>query len=143
MIKLPRYTFYATPKKIKVKASKIKPNFAYIVEDWLKDLDPTTTMSEWTTGGRTSCFYFLAPQLDLYVEILDKIKGYYGWSEDNHVCKIDIYSNNEDFVKKMVKRFNDQWDDGIVSHLNLKKLEKKFKVKGEDIVNAWKSWGAT
>jgi hypothetical protein len=56
------------------------------------------------------------------------------------VNKIDIYTNNQDYVKAIVKGINDIWDDGILSHLNIKKIEKKFKVKGEDIINAWNSF---
>ncbi len=136
---LPRYTFYGRPKKIKAKFSKIKPDFAYIVESWMKNLDPTTNMSE-SMGARSSNYYYLAPQLQIYIEIADKLSGYFAYSEENHACKIDIYANNTDYVKAIVKSFNDQWDDGIVSHLNLKKLEKKYKVRGEDIVNAWNSF---
>jgi len=82
----------------------------------------------------------LAPQINVYVEILDKISGYFAYSEDNHVNKIDIYTNNQDYVKAIVKGINDIWDNGILSHLNIKKIEKKFKVKGEDIINAWNSF---
>ena len=84
----PQYTFYGRPRKIKANFSKIKPDFAYILEDWMISLDPSTTTSE----------------------------------------------------SVIIKSFNAQWDDGIVPHLNLKKLEKKYKVKGEDIVNAWNSF---
>ena len=135
----PQYTFYGQPKKMKVKFSKIKPDFAYIVEDWMKSVDPSTTTSE-SAHARSSDYYYLAPQINLYVEVNDKLSGFFAYSEDNHVCKIDIYTNNEDHVRTIIRSFNAQWDDGIVPHLNLKKLEKKYKVKGEDIVNAWNSF---
>ena len=135
----PQYTFYGRPRKIKAKFSKIKPDFAYIVEDWMMSVDPSTTTSE-SGKARSSSYYYLAPQLNLYVEIVDKLSGYFAYSEENHACKIDIYANNEDHVRIIIKSFNAQWDDGIVPHLNLKKLEKKYKVKGEDIVNAWNSF---
>ncbi|GAH82154.1 unnamed protein product [marine sediment metagenome] len=140
LIDLPRYTFYAQPKKIKVMFSKFKPDSAYLVENWMKNLDSTTTISEFMMGGRSSGYYYLAPQINVYVEIVDKISGYFAYSEDNHVNKIDIYTNNEDYVKAIVKSINDIWDDGILAHLNIKKIEKKFKVKGEDIINAWNSF---
>ena len=140
LIDLPRYTFYARPKTNKAKFSKFKPDMAYLTEDWMKNLDPTTAMSESMLGGRSSGYYYLAPQLNVYVEIVDKISGYFAYSEDNHVNKIDIYTNNQDYVKAIVKIINDLWIDGILSHLNTKKIEKKFKVKGEDIINAWNSF---
>ena len=139
-IDLPRYTFYAQPKKFKVMFSKFKPDIAYIVEDWMKNLDSTTIASESALGARSSGYYYLAPQIKVYVEILDQISGYFAHTEDNHVNKIDIYTDNQDYVKAIVKDINDIWDDGILSHLNIKKIEKKFKVKGEDIINAWNSF---
>jgi len=139
-IDLPRYTFYAQPKKSKVMFSKFKPDIAYLVEDWMKNLDSTTTSSESALGARSSGYYYLAPQINVYVEIVDKISGYFAYSEDNHVNKIDIYTNNQDYIKAIVKGINDTWDGGILSHLNIKKIEKKFKVKGEDIIAAWNSF---
>ena len=139
-IDLPRYTFYAQPKKSKVMFSKFKPDIAYIVEDWMKNLDSTTIASESALGARSSGYYYLAPQINVYIEIVDQISGYFAYNEENHVNKIDIYTDNQDYVKAIVKGINDIWDDGILSHLNIKKIEKKFKVKGEDIINAWNSF---
>ena len=137
---LPKYTFYARPKKSKVMFSKFKPDIAYLVEDWMNNLDSTTTASESALGARSSGYYYLAPQINVYVEIVDHISGYFAYSEDNHVNKIDIYTDNQEYVKEIVKGINDIWDDGILSNLNIKKIEKKFKVKGEEIINAWNSF---
>jgi hypothetical protein len=136
----PQYTFYAQPRKYHTKFSKSKPDIAYIVEDWIKQIDPSNVMSESSSGGRSSRYYCLAPQANVYVEILAKISGFYGWAEENHVVKIDIYTENQDHVKAIVKSINGIWEDGILNHLKLKKLESKFKVKGEDIINAWNSY---
>lgn len=140
MMNKPQYTFYAQPRKIKAKFSKIKPDIAYLVADWIKNIDSSATVSESTSGGRSARYFYLAPQANVYVEILDKISGYFAYSEDNHVNKIDIYTDNQDYVKAIVKGINGIWEDGIVNHLKLKKLESKFKVKGEDVINAWNSF---
>ena len=140
LIDMPKYTFYAQPRKNKPMYSKFKPDIANLVEEWMKNLDSTTAIKETMLGPRSSCYYYLAPQLNVYVEILDKISGYFAWSEANHVNKIDIYTNNQDYVKTIVKGINDIWDGGILSNLNIKKIEKKFKVKGEEIINAWNSF---
>jgi hypothetical protein len=135
----PKYTFYARPKKIKAKFSKIKPDIAYTIEDWMKGIDSSAAMSE-SAGGRSSKYFYLAPELKTYVEIADKLSGAFAYSEENHACKIDIYTENEDYVRAIVKGINDIWDDGIIPHLNIKKLESKYKVSGEDIINAWKAF---
>lgn len=139
LINQPQYTFYARPKKIKAKFSKIKPDIAYTIENWINGADASAAMSE-SVGARSSSYYFLAPELKTYVELVDKLSGAFAYSEGNHVCKIDIYTENEDYVRAIVKDINNIWEDGIIDHLNLKKLESKFKVKGEDIVNAWKAF---
>jgi len=140
MMSKPQYTFYYSPRKIKAKFSKVKPDVAYLIEDWIKNIDPSAIISESTSGGRSARFFNLAPQANVYVEILDKISGFVAYSTDNHVNKIDIYTDNQDYVRAIVKGINGIWEDGIVNHLKLKKLESKFKVKGEDIINAWNSF---
>ena len=135
----PVYTFYARPRKIKAKFSKIKPDIAYTIENWMNSADTSAVMSE-SMGGRSSKYFFLASELKTYVELVDRLSGAFAYSEENHACKIDIYTNNEDHVRAIVKGINELWDDGIVAHLNLKKLESKYKVRGEDIINAWKTF---
>jgi hypothetical protein len=136
----PKYTFYYSPRKVKAKFSKIKPDVAYLLEDWIKNIDPSAIISESATGGRSAKFFYLAPQANVYVEILDKISGYVAYSTGNHVNKIDIYTENQDYVKALVQNINKIWEDGTVNHLNLKKLSSKFKVKGDDILKAWNSF---
>ena len=135
----PQYTFYAQPRKIKAKFSKIKPDIAYIIENYLKEADPSAIINE-SSGGRSSKYFYLAPSLNTYVELINKLSGAFSYAEDNHVCKIDIYTNNEDHVRAIVKGINEIWDDGIINHLVLRKLESKYKVRGEDIINAWKAF---
>lgn len=140
MMSKPQYTFYYSPRKMKTKFSKMKPDVSYLIEDWIKEIDPSAITSEALTGGRSARFFYLAPQKNVYVEILDKISGYLAYSTDNHVNKIDIYTDNQEYVKAIVKGINNIWEDGIVNHLKLKKLQSKFKVRGEDIVKAWNSF---
>ncbi|MDX1798110.1 MAG: hypothetical protein R3255_05635 [Candidatus Lokiarchaeia archaeon] len=138
---LPRYTFYTQPRKVKAKFSRVKPDTAYIVEDWMTKIDPSTKMSE--SGGRTSQYHFLAPGLNLYVEVVSKMfakSRFTMYNADKQVSKFDIFTNNQDYVRTLVKGMNDIWEDGMVPHLNFEKLKKKFKVGKEDIINAWNSF---
>ena len=68
---LPKYTFYCQPKKVKSKASKIKPDIAYVVENWMTSIDPSTKMSE--SGGRTSEYFYLAPGINTYVVVTSRM----------------------------------------------------------------------
>ena len=80
--------------------------------------------------------FILAPQSGLYIEITSKITGFSAMSAENYVSQVDIYTENTDNVKTIVKILNDQWSDGMLNHIDLKKIEKKFKVNGNDVVNA-------
>lgn len=82
----------------------------------------------------------MSSQLGTYVELADKIAGAIAPNPGNHVTKIDIYTNNEEHVRTIVGNMNALWDDGIVPHLDLKKLEKKYKIGRDDIINAWNAF---
>ncbi|MFX1281920.1 MAG: hypothetical protein ACFFA3_21405, partial [Promethearchaeota archaeon] len=134
---LPKYTFYTQPRKVKAKASKVKPDIAYVVEEWMTKIDPSTKMSE--SGGRTSDYFYLAPGMNTYVEVKSRMfakSRFTMYNADKQVTKFDIYSNDEDHVRALAKDINAIWDDGMIPHLNFEKLEKKFKVGKEDIMSS-------
>ncbi len=138
---LPKYTFYTQPRKVKAKASKVKPDIAYVVENWMTSIDPSTKTDE--SGGRTSDYYYLAPGINIYVEVESKMfakSRFTMYNADKQVTKFDIYTNNEDYVRTLAKGINEIWDDGMIPHLNFEKLEKKFKVGKEDIVSPWNTF---
>lgn len=138
---LPKYTFYTQPRKVKAKASKVKPDIAYVVEEWMTKIDPSTKMSE--SGGRTSDYFYLAPGMNTYVEVKSRMfakSRFTMYNADKQVTKFDIYSNDEDHVRALAKDINAIWDDGMIPHLNFEKLEKKFKVGKEDIMSSWNTY---
>jgi len=151
---LPKFTFYGRPKKLKMKFSKIEPDIAYTVENCMKNVDPSFEMEESSKlsnirsnfsyniglGKVGNSYYYIAPQKSVYVEIYNQLAGFAGWVPDNYVCQIDIYTNDEDHVRAITKDINALWDDGIIPHLDFKKLEKKYKVKREDVINAWNAF---
>ena len=139
LTKLPKSTFFGRPKKIKMKFSKYKPDTAYVIENWMTSVDPSLAMKE-SAGARSSRFYYMSTQLGVYVEVYNKMAGMAAFNPDNYVSQIDIYTNNEDHVRAIVKGFNSLWDDGIVANIDYKKIEKKFKVKEEDVINQWNAF---
>ena len=135
----PKYTFFMRPRKMKMKFSKYKPDVVYIIEQFIMGLDPETRNGE-SGGGRNNTFYYLSPKINFYAEIADKMAAMVIHNPDNHVLKIDLYTNNQDYVKAIVQSINSIWEDGIVNHLNLKKLANKYKVNPDDIVKAWQAF---
>ena len=136
---LPKFTFYGRPKKLTLKFSKYKPDIAYTVENCMKNVDPSFDMGE-SSKPRSNKFYYMAPQKSVYVEIYNQLAGFAAFNPDNYVCQIDIYTNDEDHVRAITKDVNALWDDGIIPHLDFKKLEKKYKVNREEIINAWNAF---
>jgi hypothetical protein len=139
----PKYTFFGQRKggalfKTDTKGHIFKhnvPRFIIRMVDWLESIDSSTQGSE-SGGARNITFYILSPQVGIYLEVNDSIAGALD-IPGNHVYKMDIYTQSEVLVKQIVKDINDQWEEGILAHLDLKKIEKKFKVSPDDVTNAW------
>jgi hypothetical protein len=140
---LQKYTFFGQRKGGTVLKTETKkhtfrhnmPNFIIKIISWLESIDPSTQETD-AGGGRNVSFYILSPQGKVYIEVDDKIAGALDIPK-NHVYKMDIYAQNEDSVRQIVKMVNDQWKEGIIAHLDLNKIEKKFKISSEDIKNSW------
>jgi len=141
LMNLPKYTFYCQPKKVKAQFSKVKPDIAYAVENWITSIDPSTKMGD--TSGRTTEYFYLAPGVNTFAEVTSRMfakSRFTMYNADKQVVKFDIYTNNEDHVRTIVKDINAIWDDGMIPHLNFEKLAKKFKVGKDDIINAWNAF---
>ena len=138
-----KYTFFGQRKGGAVLKTETKkhtfrhnvPNFIIKIIAWLESIDPSTQESD-AGGGRNVTFYILSPQAGVYIEVDDRIAGALDIPK-NHVYKMDIYGQNEDSVRQIVKLVNEQWKEGIIAHLDLEKIEKKFKISSEDIINSW------
>jgi hypothetical protein len=135
MMNLPKYTFYCQPAGIKRKFSTTTPRFIYVINDWVLSFDQSCQRDD-TGSARTVWSFILASQAGAYIEVTSKIAGYSAMSADNYVSQVDVYTENMDIVKGVVKILNDQWPDGMFNHINLKKIEKKFNVNGDDVANA-------
>ncbi|NVM52257.1 MAG: hypothetical protein HWN66_01050 [Candidatus Helarchaeota archaeon] len=88
-------------------------------------------------GARTKKYFYLAPESNLYVEVIDNVQGFLIDLASNHVIQINIYSDNEEYKKAIANVINDTYKDGILAHIKWKKIEKKYKVKQEDCIATW------
>jgi len=141
LMNLPKYTVYCQPKKVKAQFSKVKPDIAYVVEDWITNIDPSTKIGN--TSGRTVEYQYLAPGINTYVEVTSRLfakSRFTMYNADKQVVKVDIYTNNEDHARAIAKDINAIWDDGMAPHLNFEKLQKKFKVGKEDAMSTWNAF---
>ena len=116
------------------------PKLIIRITTWLLSIDTSTEQSEQGTGsGRKITFYVLSPQAGIFIELYDQIAGMIDIPA-NHIYKMDIYTQNVDLVRQIVKLVNEQWEDGIIAQLDFGKIEKKFKVSAEEVTNGWKQF---
>ncbi|MFX1388744.1 MAG: hypothetical protein ACFE9Z_01620 [Promethearchaeota archaeon] len=140
---LQKYTFFGQRKGAAILKTETKkhtfrhnvPNFLIKIIKWLNSSDPSTQESD-AGGGRNVMFYLISPQTGVYIEVDDRIAGALDIPK-NHVYKMDIYGKNKDTIREIVKMVNDQWKDGILNHLDLKKIQKKFNISSEDLISSW------
>lgn len=116
------------------------PKLIIRIANWLINIDTSTEQSELGSGsGRKITFYVLSPQAGIFIEVDDQIAGMIDIPE-NHVYKMDIYTQNGDLVKQVVKIVNEQWEDGIIANLDFGKIGKKFKVSAEEVTKGWNQY---
>ncbi len=139
LMQAPKYTFYGRPAGLKQQFNRVKPKFVREILKWLKQNDPAM-MENTSGGGRNNTYYLLSPQLGVYIEVLDRMAGALVPNPGNHVNEMNIYTNNADLVKQIIQIWNSRWEDGILPHLDMKKITKKYKVNENDVINAWKQF---
>ncbi|MHA1265238.1 MAG: hypothetical protein ACTSRS_08410 [Candidatus Helarchaeota archaeon] len=132
---------YARARKFRTTFSKYVPDCADAIRDYLT-LQDSTLLQGKSGGGRNSTYYYLAPQIHVYVELLDKTSGFAVVNPSNHAIQINIWTDNEDYVRGIANAVNSCWADadGILAHMDWKKIEKKYKVNRDDCIAEWKKW---
>jgi hypothetical protein len=140
LTKLPIYRFYGRARGLKMKFSKTKPKFVNHITEFLRGIDPSTVDSEGAKNMRSLYYQILSPEAGTFVEVFDNVVGFNANMPKNRVFQMDIYTQNQNIVKDIVRIVNNRFEDGILNHLDFKKIEKKYKVKKDDVINAWNSF---
>jgi hypothetical protein len=127
---------YARARHIRMTFTKYIPDTTDAIRDYVNLLDSTFKQDR-SGGGRNNSFYYLSTVANIYVEVFDKAAGFAVTNPDNHAMQINIYSNNDEHVRGMAKAVNGIFEDGMLAHLDWKKIEGKFKIKSEDCIKVW------
>lgn len=131
LTELPKVVLYARPRKIRQTASKIVPRCNRVIKEYIKQLDPSLI-----EGRSRSTYYCIAPQINLYVEIYDKVFTMI-YNPGEHCLKVSIFSDNSGYIREVAKILNQQWEDGILAHMDWPKIEKVYNVNREDCITIW------
>ncbi len=136
LTKLHKTILYARPKKIRMTFNRTVSDVEGRIRDYAKLLD-TSFSQDRSGGGRSSVSYYIAPKANLYVEVVNKVKGFGAVNPGNRVLQISIFTDRDEHVRKIADIINQIWDDGVLAHINWEKIEKTYKVKKEDCITAW------
>lgn len=126
LTKLRRTILYARPRKTRMIFSKRVPDTADAIRDYINLLDPSFVQGS-SGGGRNNTFYYLAPQANLYVEVADTAAGFVVHNPKNHAIQISIFSDNDEHIRGIANAVNQRFADGILAHMDWKKIEKKIQ----------------
>jgi hypothetical protein len=141
-IKARHITLYARPRKLRMTFSKSVPDVVDAIRDYIALQDSTLTIDK-SGGGRNISFYILAPKAQIYVEALIDMKGAIvvkAVNTSNMAIQINIYSNNDEYIRGIANAVNILYEDGMLAHLEFNKFEEKFLVKQEDLIAEWEKW---
>jgi hypothetical protein len=132
---------YARARKFRSTFSKYVPDCADAIRDYLA-LQDQTLLQEKSGGGRNSTYYYLASQINTYIELIDKAAGFAVVNPSNHAIQINIFTENQEYIRGIANAVNSIWSDvdGILAHMDWKKIEKKFKVSRDDCIAEWNKW---
>ena len=136
-LKKQRHTIlYACPRRTRTTYSRAVPDVADAIRDYVTLLDPT--MLQDRSGGIHNDYYYLAASFNLYVEVI----GTAAFNLANRIQQINIYTENEEYIRGVANAVNSLWDDagGLLAHMVWKTVEKKFKVSQEACIAEWKKW---
>ena len=117
LTKLRKTSLYAQAKNTRMMAVAHAPDAADAIRNYLKPLDPSF-VNEGSGGGRNHTYYYLAPQLELYVEVIDKVSGFPVPKPAGHSMQINIFCENDEYIRAIANVVNNIWEDGILDHIN-------------------------
>lgn len=142
VLKLRETVLYARARKIRVKQEFFTvyiPDVMDAIHDYMIWHDPSLIQDR--SGIKNVTYYYLAPQVKLYVEISDKPSFWTVNNPANHALQIRIFSETEEYIRGIASAVNALWDDkdGILVHMDWDWIEKQYLVKREDCIAVWKS----
>lgn len=134
----PLIILYARPRRLRVTFTTFVGDTADTIHDYLKRIDPSTLVDR-SGSGRNNTYYYLAPRIRVYVEVIRKTAGMNANDPGNMVTKINIFSKFRAHTINIASRLDDIFPDGMLAHLDWNKIEKKFQVSRAEGVTTWHS----
>jgi hypothetical protein len=140
--KLRHIILYAHPNKLRMTFGKSVPDVIDAIRDYIATQDSKVTIDK-SGGGRYISHYIIAPKAQIYIDVLIDMQGAIvvkAVNPSNMAMQINIYSDNDQYVRGIANAINIIYEDGMLAHLELKKFEEKFQAKQEAIIAEWKKW---
>jgi len=133
---LPKTILYAQPKKKRRTYKRIVSDVEDGIRDYVQLLDHSFAQDR-SGNERNSVSYYIAPNANLYVEVVNITKGFAGINPANRVLQISIFTDEYEQVHRIANIIDQIWDNGILANINWEKVEKVYKVKRDECITAW------
>lgn len=129
---------YAQGRSVHMMFSRSKPDLADVIRDHINLKDPSF-VQDLSGGGKNNTHHYLSQKMNLYVELLDRVKG---WgpsmmSPTNHLIQISIFTNSYEVVRDIAQALNKVWEDGMLAHIDWNKMEEMYKIHRADYITTW------
>ncbi|MFX1409103.1 MAG: hypothetical protein ACFFA6_02025 [Promethearchaeota archaeon] len=141
LLNYPKTVLYAGANKTRhsldLAYSTYIPDTADEIWKYLRSVDGSTEEGK-SKSSRKKQLYYLAPEIWVFVEIDARVAGFNAMKGTNHVLRINIYSENIEYVKGIAHAINNNFVGGILNQIDWEKIEKVFQIDREKEITVWK-----
>ena len=81
--------------------------------------------------------FILNKEIGIFVEINCRISGMKIRKGSNHILRINIYSDDEKYIKGIANAVNNHFAGGVLANIHWDKMKKVFKVDKEEVIASW------
>ncbi|MFX0043368.1 MAG: hypothetical protein ACFE8L_10685 [Candidatus Hodarchaeota archaeon] len=141
LLNFPKTVLYAGANKVRHSLDLIMdtyiPDTIDAIWKFLRSVDGSTEMGK-SKPSRKKQIYYLAPEIWVFVEVDARVAGFNAMKGSNHILKINIYSDNNEYIKGIAHAINDNFASGVLNQINWEKVDKIFHIDKEKEIAAWK-----
>ncbi len=142
LLNFPKTVLYAGANKARhsmdLMTDTFIPDTVDEIWDYLSSVDDSTKMGK-SKPSRKKQIYYLAPEIWVFVEVDARVSAFNARKGTNHVLRINIYSDNDEYIKGIAHAINDNFVGGVLNQINWEKIDKTFHIDKEKEISAWKS----
>ncbi|MFX1495677.1 MAG: hypothetical protein ACFFBZ_15440 [Promethearchaeota archaeon] len=144
LLNLPRTILYASAGKARIWGAVLEiystfiPDTAIVIRKYLQSLDRGTEIAI-SRASRKKEIYILNSYIGVFVEVECRMSGANVRKGSNHILRINIYTDEEKYIKGIANAINDHFANGVLANINWDKMKKIFKIDRERVIASWEA----